>query len=121
MSRESYSSYDLTRTILSVVCIGALIASTLWIVEPFVTAFLWASTIVISTWPVMLRVQAKLGGRRGLATTVMTLGLSLVLLVPVSISAAALISNLKQIVSQVSTASEIKIPPPPPWIERIPV
>jgi predicted PurR-regulated permease PerM len=122
MPRESdYSSHDLTRTMLGVVCIGALIASTVWIVLPFVTAFLWASTIVISTWPVMLRLQAKLGGRRGLATTVMTLALLLVFLVPVSVSAAVLISNVKRIGMQVSSVSEIKIPPPPAWIQRIPV
>ena len=124
MLRESYPSYspqDLTRTILAVVCVGALIAATVWIMLPFVTSLLWASTIVITTWPLMLSVQAKLGGRRGLATAVMTVALLLVLFVPVSFSAAVLISNAQRIANQANSANDIKIPPPPPWVERIPV
>jgi predicted PurR-regulated permease PerM len=121
MSQNPYSSQDLTRTILAVLCVSALIASTLWIVRPFVTAFMWAGTIVIATWPLMLRIQAKLGNRRGLATTVMTLALLLILLVPVSFAVASLIGNLKDIVDRVHSAGEIKIPAPPPWVERIPL
>jgi predicted PurR-regulated permease PerM len=73
MQTSSDSSRDLTRTTLAVLFIGALIVGTFWILIPFLSAGLWATMIVISTWPVLLWLQARLWGRRGLATAVLTL------------------------------------------------
>src|SRR4051794_35476429 len=70
-----YSSRDLTRATLSVGAIGALLFSTAYIVRPFVSAFIWATMIVLSTWPLLIGLQARLWGKRGLATLVMTLAL----------------------------------------------
>jgi hypothetical protein len=39
----------------------------------FILGFAWAGTVVIATWPVLLRVQRLLFGRRALAVLVMTL------------------------------------------------
>ena len=83
--------------------IGALILSTAWIMRPFLSALLWATVIVISTWPVLLSLQKRLGGRRGLATTVLTVVLLLVLLVPLTLSVSALVSDPGQAVQGSST------------------
>src|ERR1700730_6509515 len=82
MPQSFFTSRDLTRTTLSVGAIGALIVSTASIVSPFVSAFLWATMIVISTWPVLLSLQARLRGKRGMAVLIMTVVLLLFLLVP---------------------------------------
>jgi predicted PurR-regulated permease PerM len=116
-----YSSRDLTRVILSVGAIGGLIVSTAWIVRPFVSAFLWATVIVISTWPLLLGLQARLWGKRGLATTVMTLALLLVLLVPLGISVGALVGNIDRIVAWVTSLDKLVLPPPPAWLAGIPL
>jgi predicted PurR-regulated permease PerM len=106
---------------MSVGAIGALIVSTVWIVRPFVSAFLWATVIVISTWPLLLRLQARLWGKRGMATGVMTLVLLLVLLVPLGFSVGALVGNIDQIVTWVSSLDKVSMPPPPGWLADIPV
>ena len=67
--------HDLTRTVLAILCIVGLIAASFVVVRPFLGALVWATTLVIATWPLMLRLQAALGGRRGLAVTLMTLAL----------------------------------------------
>ena len=64
---------DLTRTILGALFIVALIGISLWILLPFLAAIIWATTIVAATWPLMIKIQSWLWGRRGLAVTVMTL------------------------------------------------
>ena len=69
---------DLTRSTLAVLFIGTLIVASLWIVRPFLAPVIWATMIVVATWPVMLRVQRAFGGRRGLAVTTMTLAMLLV-------------------------------------------
>ena len=58
---------DLTRTTLAVLFIGGLIAATLWVLWSFLPAMVWAMTLVVSTWPLMLRVQRYVCHRRSLA------------------------------------------------------
>ena len=40
------------------------IGGSLWILRPFLPAVIWATMIVVATWPFLLRVQSMLGGRR---------------------------------------------------------
>ena len=121
MSQPRYSSRDLTRVVLSVSAIATLIATTLWIVLPFATAFLWATVIVISTWRLLLSLQARLWGRRGMATAVLTVALLLVLLLPLGFSVGALVGNIDQIVTWVGSLDKLVMPAPPEWLAHIPV
>ena len=52
---------DLTRIELSVVLIAVLIAASLWVLRPFLLATVWATMIVVATWPLMLGVQKRVG------------------------------------------------------------
>ena len=121
MVQASYSARDLTRTVLAVLCLGALVVSTVWIILPFLSALLWATTIVISTWPVLLRVEAALGGRRSLATAVMVIALMLVFVIPVTLSVAALLSNVNLVVEKIDALRTFMVPRPPEWIGTIPI
>jgi predicted PurR-regulated permease PerM len=69
------SRQDLTRSTLAILFIGILIAACFWILRPFLLPLLWASMIVVATWPLMQGAQARLRGRRGPAVAVMTLAL----------------------------------------------
>ena len=42
---------DITRTFLALLFIGVLIGTSLWILQPFLGAAIWAVTIVVATWP----------------------------------------------------------------------
>ena len=44
---------DLVRTTLGVLFLGGLILSAFWILRPFIGATIWATMLVVSTWPVM--------------------------------------------------------------------
>jgi predicted PurR-regulated permease PerM len=121
MAQNVRLSNDLTRIVLGVLFIGALITFTAWIMRPFLSALLWATMIVISTWPLLLSLQAKLGGRRGLATTIMTVALLLVLVIPLSLSVSALIGNIDSVVAWVKALANLKVPPPPYWVAHIPI
>ena len=57
---------DLTATLLGVLSIGALIVAAFWIVRPFLAAAIWAVMIVVVTWSVMLRIEARLWKNRSL-------------------------------------------------------
>ena len=60
-------SRDLTRITLGVLFIGVLMAASFWILRPFLLALIWATMIVVATWPIMLRFQGWFAGKRWLA------------------------------------------------------
>lgn len=112
---------DLTQITLGVLFILGLILASLWIVKPFLTALIWATMIVIATWPMLLNLQARLGGKRGPAAAVLTIGLLLVLIVPLTAAAGTIIAHVDDIQAWVTSLKEASIPPPPAWVAEMPM
>lgn len=121
MKAGNHVSRDITHTTLAVLFIGILIASCFWILRPFLIAIVWADLIVVSTWPVLLRLQRRLNGRRGLAVAVMTIGLLLVVFVPLTLAVLTIFSNVEHISARLRELAALSASPPPNWIERIPL
>jgi predicted PurR-regulated permease PerM len=113
-------SRDLAGTMLQAAFIGVLAAGCFWILRPFLLPMIWATAIVVATWPLMLRLQRYLGGRRGLAVTLMTLALLLVLLVPLALAIAAIAQNADRIVAWAKSLADFSVPPPPEWVAHLP-
>jgi predicted PurR-regulated permease PerM len=112
---------DITRTVLAVLFIGALIGTSLWILKPFLGAVIWAVTIVTATWPLMTSIQSRLWDRRSLAVAVMTAVLLCVLVVPLWLAIGTIVSNADQIAGWVKSMSAFEFPPPPAWLAGLPL
>ncbi len=117
----SHPHQDLTRTTLAVLFIGGLMAASFRVMQPFLPAIIWAVTLVIATWPLMLRVQHYAGNRRGAAVLVMTLALLLVLIVPFWLAVSTIVDNLDEIAGLVRTVLSQPVPPPPHWLAGLPL
>ncbi|MCK7500174.1 MAG: hypothetical protein MZW92_65150 [Comamonadaceae bacterium] len=39
--------------------LAALIGGSLWTLRPFIGPAIWATMVVVATWPLMLRLQAR--------------------------------------------------------------
>lgn len=118
---EPTARRDLNRSILSGLFMVGLIAASFWILRPFLPALLWATMIVVACWPMMLQVEAALGGRRALAVTVMTLMLLLVFVVPFSLAIGTLVTHIDQIVDWGQSLKSLTLPQPPGWVESLPL
>jgi predicted PurR-regulated permease PerM len=112
---------DLAQITLGVLFIGGLIIASFWILKPFLPAVIWATMVVVATWPVMLGIQARLWGKRSVAVAVMTLILLLLLVVPLSLAIAAIADNSDRIVGWARWLSEFTVPPPPDWVAGLPL
>ena len=112
---------DLARTILGILFILILISASLFVFWPFMLATIWAATIAIATWPLLLRLQALLGGRRGAAVAVMTVALLLVLVIPLSFAAVTIIDNSSSVNAWLGSLHAQPLPQPPVWLESIPL
>jgi predicted PurR-regulated permease PerM len=111
---------DITRLVLAVLFIVALIGSSIWILRPFLGAMVWATSIVVATWPLMISIQAWLWNKRALAVTVMTLLLLCVLVVPLTLAVGTIVSNIDAIAAWAKSLAGLKMPSPPEWLADLP-
>ncbi|MCC6247227.1 MAG: AI-2E family transporter YdiK [Rubrivivax sp.] len=113
---------DIARTTFAVLFIGALLAASLWILRPFLGATIWATMIVVATWPLMRRVQALLWGRRALAVTVMTLLLLLLFVVPLVLAIITVVDSADQLVDWARLVTSWRPGErPPEWLTQLPL
>jgi predicted PurR-regulated permease PerM len=111
----------LVETTLAVGFIAGLIALSLWIILPFAGAIIWAALIAVSTWDGMLWVQARLGNRRWLAVTLLTVVMLLVLFVPLSLAIVSIVRNADEFLDWAATLQSFNLPPLPEWVAALPL
>ncbi len=110
---------DIPQILLSVLFLSLMIVACLWIVQPFVLGFAWAATIVIATWPVLIKLQRLLFGRRSLAVLVMTLLLFLLFVIPIALLVNSLVDGSTPLVHAV-TSGNLTLPDLD-WLNSIPL
>jgi predicted PurR-regulated permease PerM len=114
-------SWDLTRILLAVVAIGGLIAVSFWVLRPFLPAVVWATMIVVATWPALRAVEARLWGRRSLAVLVMTLAMVAVLVVPMTMAVVAIVGRVDEMVAWSRALVARPLPGLPDWVAGLPL
>lgn len=121
MTTQDPINRDVTRTTLAVVFIGVLMAASIWILRPFLTSIVWATIIVVATWPILRKLEKRLSGRRGLAVAVMTTALLLIVFVPLTLAVLTILGNAEDIAARAKSLAAMTASPPPEWVERIPL
>ena len=104
---DTLAPRDPVRVTLGVSFVAGLIVTSFWVLQPFLPAALWAVTIVIATWPLMLRVESMLWGRRGLAVAVMTLLMLLGFIVPLTLALLTIVTHAHDIVDWVESLATL--------------
>jgi predicted PurR-regulated permease PerM len=115
------SSWDLTRIVLAVVALGGLIAASFWVLRPFLLATVWATMIVVATWPALRALQSRLWGKRGLAVAVMTVTMLLIVVAPIAVGVVPVVEHGEVIVGWSRSLAELSVPEPPAWVGGLPL
>lgn len=79
--RDPFANIGAHRIVFTML-IGVLALLAFAVLRPFIVPIAWATIMVYTTWPLHLRVRRALGGRATLAASVMTLGLSTAIVLP---------------------------------------
>jgi predicted PurR-regulated permease PerM len=98
-----------------------MVAATIWVMLPFFLALFWASTIVIATWPILLAVQRRLGGKRGPAVVVMIVAMLALLVTPTWLGISAISDNADRVEKLAHSLATEGLPPPPGWLQQVPL
>lgn len=117
---QQQRQYDLPTIIFGVLFIAMMIVASFWVVQPFILGFAWAGMVVIATWPVLIKLQHLLWGRRSLAVLVMTLLLLLLFVLPISLLITSVVDNSAPIVAWVNNPARIHLPDME-WLKTIPL
>lgn len=112
---------DLTRTTLAIICIVGLIALSLWVLRPFLAATVWATMIVVATWPLFVSLEARLRQRRFLAVSIMTVGMLLLLIAPFWLAIDTISEHAEQLTALGKDLAADGLPQPPAWLPGLPL
>jgi predicted PurR-regulated permease PerM len=105
-------------TVLRIGLIGLLVYACARLVLPFAFVMIWSAILGVILHPLHTRLAIRIGNRGsailiGLTGVVMMLGPMVVVVTSLATSLYSLISNLQ--------GQELAIPPPPPWLDDIPL
>ncbi|WP_426173439.1 AI-2E family transporter [Massilia sp. TWR1-2-2] len=92
-----------------------------YVLRPFLTALLFAAAVVISSWPLYMRLLTRMRGRRTLAALTMTLSLTLLVIIPIALVAWNLADDIGRTFEQVKAMIELGNVHPPTWLRELPL
>jgi len=107
--------------LLAIFALSLLASGCLLVLWPFLTAVVWAAILASTSWPAFLWLDRKVGGRRLLTASLMTLLITLILLGPVAAIAAVLTDNIAELSLAVTALVENGLPDAPVWLNNIPL
>ena len=112
---------DLTGIVLGVATVLILAGASLWTLRAFLGALIWATMVVIATWGLLLRLEARFGGRRWAATLVSCLGTFLLLAIPFTLAVGTIVDNASVVKDWLTKVQTSGLPAAPDRIARIPM
>ncbi|MDN3988784.1 AI-2E family transporter YdiK [Zwartia vadi] len=113
--------HDLTRNTLAAILVVGLIALCFWVLRPFLAASVWATMIVVATWPWLKGLERAFGNRRAPAVFVMTLGMLLLLVLPLWWAISTIAERSHDLMSFGQGLVSKGVPAPPDWVKSIPL
>lgn len=91
------------------------------VLRPFLSAVLLAAILTFTTWPLYARIERGVRGRRGLASLLMVLLVTAVLILPLVLVGASLAEDIRALIEMVRHLLVEGPPTPPEWVARIPM
>ena len=98
-----------------------LIIGSFLVLQPFVSALLWAALLCYATWPIFTRLDDWLKQRHSIAAALLCLALTAVVVAPVVVVALSLADNVTQLSSLLHTVLAQGLPTPPAWVAKLPL
>jgi predicted PurR-regulated permease PerM len=111
---------NMIESTLRIVLVLLLLTQVYDIIQPFLIPILWGAIIAMAAFPLVKWLEPKLGGRRGLAVTLITLFFIMALVTPTWIMTDSVLSGVKK-VSVALENDQLQVPPPPAGVAEWPI
>jgi len=130
MDNESTTSTDagfdplfvrnMVESFLRIGLLALLLVMAYDIIKPFTVPIIWGAIIGIAAFPLVKWLESKIGGRRGMAATLVSLFFILLLVIPTWQVTEALVGSLRNLTTAIEQGS-LEVPPPSPKVAELPV
>ena len=114
--RPSATDQTITLAVLAILVIGVFL-----VIQPFLFAVVWAAVLAATTWPVYAWLRGRMAGRSGVAATIVTVIILLVLVTPFLVVGVTLAENSERVTAFVRGLIELGPPDPPTWVNELPI
>ncbi|HEX6827361.1 MAG TPA: AI-2E family transporter [Burkholderiales bacterium] len=105
----------------SILALAVILGGAVVVVLPFLTPLLWAVILAVATMPVFDALRRLLGGRAGLAATILTLTFFALVALPVAYIGARFADEVPAIFDNVREFFQNGLPEPPEIVRGIPL
>ncbi len=106
----------LTLAVLAMLIVGCFL-----VLQPFLTALVWAAILCTTTWPLYLRLSARLHGRNAVAALAMVLLLGLLMVAPFVVVGLTIADNAERMAAWGRQMLEAGPPDAPAWVASLPL
>lgn len=106
---------------LALAVLAVLIVGCYLVMQPFMTAIVWAAILAATVWPLHARLRARLRGRESLAALVTVLCIATILLAPFVIVGATVHDHAGVLIEFARGFAARGAPDPPPWVASVPL
>ena len=91
------------------------------VMQPFISALLWAALLCYATWPLFSRLNTRLKDRRNTAAALLCIALTAVVVAPISLVAFSLAENVSKLNDMLHIVLAQGLPSPPSWVAGLPL
>lgn len=98
-----------------------LLIGSFLVLQPFISALLWAALLCYATWPLFTRLNDRLKDRRNTAAALLCIALTTVVVVPVVIVVLSLADNVNKLNDMLHIVLAQGLPLPPDWVAGLPL
>ncbi|MFT8719591.1 AI-2E family transporter [Acetobacter sp.] len=110
-----------TRPVLVALLANMLVVSAVWILRPFIPALIWAGTIAVTMWPLLLQLQARLRGSRKFAVFTTLFAAIAMFVLPFWLAISTVVKHMDAFSEIVPYITNIKLPDLPDKVQRLPL
>ncbi|MEK2687778.1 AI-2E family transporter YdiK [Bdellovibrio sp. GT3] len=113
------TEWGLARSLFASIFILLLIAGCFWIMTPFLPSLIWATMIVVATWPLLVKAERKFGSRK-LAVVAMMLVMSVIVILPLMVTGYVLLTHIDEAYNWLKGVKDYTLPMAPAGLAQLP-
>nr|WP_314265340.1 AI-2E family transporter YdiK [uncultured Moellerella sp.] len=117
---KSEKQADIPKIVFGLLSLLLLTAACIWVLNPFIFGFVWAGMVVIATWPLLEKIEARLWHKRWLAAIVMTILILLLFVIPFAILIGSIVQNSAPLIELAKSPTSLTLPELA-WLQNVPV
>ena len=106
---------------LTMVVLALLLVGCFLVLQPFLTAIIWALILCATIWPLFIHLRNRLKGRSGIAALAIVLLMAVTVLAPFVIVGITIADNAEAVSERLQEFLKTGPPPPPEWVASIPI